>query len=311
MKIKTTILIILLFFETVPLIGCTKTILEPTVTPYCTKLVISTLEPLEAQIREIESSPTPVFVLITETTKQFQTEVSPIDGMAMVYVPAGEFLMGSTEGYGEEDEHSQHKVYLDAFWIDQTEVTNLMYAKCVNEGACTPPESTKSYSQDKYFGNPIYDNYPVIFVNWNQARKYCQWAQRILPTEAQWEKAARGIEALTYPWGNENPNHELANFSDIIGDTTNVGRFPAGASQYGALDLAGNVSEWVLDFYGAYPFSSYLVSNPLGPSTGNYRILRGGSWIIGPFLIRSSERFWVSPLYADNDSGFRCVLPEN
>ncbi|HOU00771.1 MAG TPA: bifunctional serine/threonine-protein kinase/formylglycine-generating enzyme family protein, partial [Anaerolineaceae bacterium] len=205
------------------------------------------------------------------------TMVSQVDGMTLVYVPAGEFTMGSPDGVGISDEHPQHQVYLDAYWIDQTEVTNAMYEECVNDGDCTEPSSYSSYTRDSYYGNTQYADYPVIYVNWNQAQDYCEWAGRELPTEAQWEKAARGTDGRIYPWGDGSPDESLANFAGIIGDTTEVGSYPDGASPYGALDIAGNVWEWVLDRYGEAYYSDSLTSNPVGPSIGITRVLRGGS----------------------------------
>src|SRR5690606_19387879 len=142
-----------------------------------------------------------------------------------------------------------HTVYLDAYWIDQTEVTNALFAKCVEDGDCTPPVQSVSSAGLPYYGNPRYDNFPVMRVNWYQANAYCQWADRRLPTEAEWEKAARGTDGRTYPWGNETLNSNLLNHNYSVGDTTEVGSYPAGASVYGALDMAGNVGEWVNDWY--------------------------------------------------------------
>ena len=242
----------------------------------------------------------------TEGLDAGSTMVSQMDGMTMVYVPAGKFTMGSPDGVGESDEHPQHQVYLDAYWIDQTEVTNAMYEKCVKDGGCTEPLSISSYyRKDSYYGNSQYADYPVIYVNWNQAHNYCEWAGRQLPTEAQWEKAARGTDGRTYPWGNESPNIYLASFNGNVADTTEAGAYPDGASPYGALDMAGNVWEWVADWDGDYP--SGMVSNPTGPVSGNARILRGGSGNLNANYIRSAVRFRNSPSSAYYLIGFRCA----
>jgi serine/threonine-protein kinase len=234
------------------------------------------------------------------------TQVSQKDGMVLVFVPEGEFTMGSNGGYS--DERPVHTVTLDAFWIDKTEVTNAMYALCVNEGVCQPPYNDRSYTRDTYFGDPQFDNYPVIFVDWNYATTYCTWAGRRLPTEAEWEKAARGIDGRIYPWGNTEPDAKLLNFKGNIGDTTEVGSYPNGASPYGALDMAGNVWEWVDDWYGENYYRNSPSENPQGPSSGNYRVLRGGSWHDGANYVRSAYRDGNYFDYANSSYGFRCSL---
>ena len=235
---------------------------------------------------------------------------SQVDGMTMVYVPAGEFIMGSVEGVGEDNEHPQHTVYLDAYWIDQTEVTNGQYSLCVSSGGCTAPLSVSSLTREWYYGNPQFKDYPVIYVDWNQANDYCEWAGRQLPTEAQWEKAARGTDGRTYPWGNQEPTANLANYGQIQGDTTAVGSYTEGASPYGALDMTGNVWEWVADWYGAdYYASQSGWENPQGPQAGEGRVLRGGSWYISGNYLRTSSRYWYYPMNSDDYSlGFRCSL---
>jgi formylglycine-generating enzyme required for sulfatase activity len=227
-----------------------------------------------------------------------------------VVVPAGEFLMGSTDadGMASTDEKPQHKVYLDAFLIDRTEVTNAMYAKCEQAGACQAPRATSSAKQPSYYGNPKYDNYPVINVTWNDAQAYCAWAGGRLPTEAEWEKAARGTDGRTYPWGDEPPDPQKANYSDSkVGDTTPVGVYPPGASPYGALDMAGNVWEWTADWYGDATYASSSAKNPTGPSSGDTRVLRGGSWGDGEDGARAANRFRRYPVNWNDDNGFRCA----
>ncbi len=167
-----------------------------------------------------------------------------------------------------KNEEPIHQVYLDAFWIDQTEVTNVMYSKCVQDGKCNPPTSTKSYTRADYSGNSQFDNYPVIFISWHDADTYCSWADRRLPTEAEWEKAARGTDARAYPWSNDPPNTDLLNYKHAFEDTTAVGQFPKGASPYGALDMAGNVWEWTADWYGETYYAVSPESNPSGPESG-------------------------------------------
>ncbi|MBI9043579.1 MAG: SUMF1/EgtB/PvdO family nonheme iron enzyme [Anaerolineaceae bacterium] len=225
------------------------------------------------------------------------TQVSPNDGMVLLAVPAGEFEMGSNEYNNEKPIHT---VYLDDFWIDQTEVTNGMYEKCVQAGACFKPGgSAYEYSS--------YSNHPVVHVDWQSAQDYCEWAGRRLPTEAEWEKAARGTDGRTYPWG-EGIDSSLLNYEWNVGDATEVGSYPEGASPYGALDMAGNVYEWVLDWYDRDYYSSSPSENPQGPSTGEYRVLRGGSWNLNDFDSRSLYRNYGTLSREDSHIGFRCAL---
>ena len=236
------------------------------------------------------------------------TMVSDVDGMVKLYVPAGEFEMGSTEGDSNED--PVHTVYLDAYWIDQTEVTNAKYEKCVEAGACDAPEDDGSYTRDSYYGNSQYDDYPVIYVDWNQAGSYCEWAGRRLPTEAEWEKAARGDDGRTYPWGDKNPSSSMLNYDKNVGDTSEVGSYPAGESPYGALDMAGNVWEWVNDWYDEDYYGRSPDMNPPGLSSGEYRVLRGGSWNNNDDLLRSALRNADYPDGAWSNLGFRCVASQ-
>jgi formylglycine-generating enzyme required for sulfatase activity len=233
------------------------------------------------------------------------TMTSEKDGMVLVYVPAGGFTMGSDDG--DPDERPVHTVYLDAFYIDQTEVTNAMYAKCVDDNNCAPPAYTSSSTRDNYFGNSEYDNYPVIYVNWDQATAYCRWAGRRLPTEAEWEKAARGTEELTHPWG-EGIDCDKANYNNsCVGDTAPVREHSSGISPYGAHDMAGNVWEWVNDWYGETYYRNSPPSNPLGPDSGQYRVLRGGSWDLQLYIVRSADRDFVDQSDTVGDFGFRCA----
>jgi eukaryotic-like serine/threonine-protein kinase len=235
------------------------------------------------------------------------TTISDKDGMTMVFVPAGEFTMGS--GNGEEDEKPVHQVYLDAFWIDQTEVTNAMYAKCVDDGVCKEPTDIISFSRSSYYGNSEFDDYPVLYVDWEQAYAYCSWADGRLPTEAEWEKAAHGTGGKTYPWG-ENISCDKANYKEsCVGDTTKVGSYPDGIGPYGVYDMAGNVWEWVNDWYGETYYQSLPSSNPLGPDSGQYRVLRGGSWGSNDYFAHSTDRFRYYPSDSNYSRfvGFRCV----
>jgi eukaryotic-like serine/threonine-protein kinase len=228
----------------------------------------------------------------------------------MVSVPAGALLMGSTDADGSAgaDEKPQHKVFLDAYRIDRTEVTNAQYAQCVAAGGCTAPASIASGTRSSYYGNLAYENYPVIHVSWEQADAYCRWAGKRLPTEAEWEKAARGTDGRTYPWGDEPPDAQKANYRGDVGDTTQVGAYPAAASPYGVLDMAGNVWEWVSDWYDSGYYGRAPGSNPQGPANGTYRVLRGGSWYGDAYYLRVVDRSsYGYPTFQGDYFGFRCA----
>lgn len=230
------------------------------------------------------------------------TEIIDKD-IPMRLVPAGEFEMGSTS---ENDEQPIHMVYLDAFYMDKYEVTNFQYKECVATLRCTPPQETNSFSRTNYYDNSEFYDYPVIYVSWSQAAVYCQWRGGSLPTEAQWEKAARSTDGRLYPWG-EGFDCNKANYANCIGDTTIVGRYDNGQSPYGIYDLAGNVAEWTLDWYLNTYYKDSPTNNPLGPSSGQDRIVRGGSWNFSVGVLRASDRGRENPELGNNYTGFRCV----
>ncbi len=259
-------------------------------------------------------------------------------GAPLVSVPAGVFTMGSDDGH--PDEQPAHTVFLDAFFMDKYEVTNKLYSACVEAGACGLPHLNNSYTRPSYFANPEYDNYPVVFVDWFQAKTYCEWRGGYLPTEAQWEKAARGTDGRIFPWGNETDcskaNYDKNISSGVVvcpeisvspsivlpagppganllfflgytyGDTTAVGSYPSDKSPYGAYDLAGNVSEWVADWFSETYYRNSPTENPPGPDSGQIRVVRGGYFGSFSWAIRSSYRRVGMDDISDS-IGFRCA----
>ena len=213
------------------------------------------------------------------------------DEMVQVYVPAGEFVMGSNDG--EEDERPARTVFVDSFWIDQTEVTTAQYQRCVAEKGCFLPDQLSSATRSSYYLTDGYENYPVVFVNWHSANAYCTWVGGRLPSEEEWEKAARGTDGRTYPWGNSAPDSTKLNFDNQVGDTMPVGSYPTGKSPYGALNMSGNVWEWIGD-----PFSAQYMGH------------RGGAWDFGPSVARPANRGGDNPDSAYHNLGFRCVGPD-
>jgi len=273
----------------------------PTLVHTATPLPESTFTPVPISTQT--RTPTPSKTLtpsVTPTLMAGSTQVSSMDGMVMVYVPDGEFEMSN--GDASWNALPKHVVYLDPFWIDRTEVTNRMYAICVDDGICSYPDLSAHYE------NASKADHPVVPVNWFQATDYCAWAGRRLPTEAEWEKAARGIDGRTYPWGDEKPDCDIANYLDCVGETLPVASLSLGASPYGVFDMAGNVWEWVEDWYDSdyYAYSPY--ENPGGPSYGEEKVARGGAWSTYIFMVRSVFRHFVPPDNLNSSTGIRCAM---
>jgi formylglycine-generating enzyme required for sulfatase activity len=297
--------------------------------------------------------------LTHQVSAPIDTRIRPADGMTMVYVPAGEFEMGHSGiqwmwngnlADGDlgiqiyTDESPQHAVYLDAYWIDQTEVTVEMFRTFVEatgyrtsaevDGCGAPYRAgPKEYEwphlpgtdwQHPHGSDSIaQDDHPVVQVSWDDAATYCEWAGGGLPTEAQWEKAARGTDERLFPWGNsyewnlgnfcdaqcpvERWKHEA--FDDGYALTAPVGNFPGGSSAYGALDMAGNVWEWTADWYGEYYYGNSPYENPAGPRFGTERAQRGGAWLDSESWVRTTVRHATPPWVRCDDLGFRCALP--
>ena len=229
------------------------------------------------------------------------------DEMEMVYVPEGEFTMGSPDGEGDSDEHPQHTVSLGAFWIDRYEVTNDQFRQCVEAGACVPP--TTCDSGEPTYGEAEKRDHPVVCVNWHDAEAYCRWTGARLPTEAEWEKAARGTDGRRYPWGDEWDVGRCNTAEGGKGGTMPVGSHsPTGDSPYGCADMAGNVWEWVADWYDGDYYSRSPDSNPPGPNLGDYRVVRGGSWFSDQLRAHSANRRRHNPGYSRINYGFRCSV---
>jgi formylglycine-generating enzyme required for sulfatase activity len=220
----------------------------------------------------------------------------------MVQVGEGPFTMGCDEAPGMCMEGGldapAHSVWISTFWIDRTEVTRGGYETCVAARACTPPSGVASPRSD--------DALPVTGVSWEQAKRYCTWRQLRLPTEAEWEKAARGTDGRRYPWGNDAPRCDLANFAPCGGKLEPTGSLPGGASPYGALDLAGNAEEWVSDWMSSHYDVSSVQRDPSGPVAGQEHVVRGGSYIDDWWHLGATVRLWDSGL-GSTERGFRCA----
>ncbi len=227
-----------------------------------------------------------------------KSTVNPKDGYELVYIPAGEFRMGSPEGEGNDNEHPRHGVYLDGYHIGKDEVTVGRFRRYCRDNGKTMPDQMGHGDTD-----------PVIDVTWEDAVAYCGWAGLRLPTEAEWEKAARGGTGTTYWWGDV-PSHNQANYTGKAGkdawdDVSPVGSFPP--NPFGLHDTAGNVWEWVSDRYGAEYYAHSPRRNPQGPETGDSRVMRGGCWDSPADFIRPAQRDWDAPGYSSTLLGFRCA----
>ena len=287
------------------------------------------------QILPVTATPEPT-ALTPATPTMGDTRTRPADGMVMIYVPGGTFQMGSTETEIEAAislcrehydicnrwyymrESPQHGVSLGGFWLDQSEVTNTQYRRCVEGGACAEPSACKK-------GAPTYadvdkSDHPVVCVSWQDAQAYCQWAGARMPTEAEWEYAFRGEQRAIYPWGdtfdgarlnycdvNCEASHADSRYDDGYGKTSPVGNYPKGASWSGVLGMSGNVSEWVADWLGDYAHKAE--SNPSGPSSGSEKVIKGCSWFFHPTYCRGATRASVDPGTRFDYLGFRCVAP--
>lgn len=314
-----------------PSVTSTFTISPPTST--------STISPPTFTATQIPASPTPSetpTVTLSPSPTGIPRRFIDEHGVEMVLIPSGEFRMGmeisvavseckkwSEEGCWAQwfaDYEPVHKVFLPEYYIDLTETTNASYAECVADGDCTIPATMRSESRMSYYNNPDYLQYPVIDVTWGQAEEYCVWRGARLPTEAEWEKAARGEKGDIYPWGNQfdgtllnwcdkNCTHKWANrsFDDGFSDTAPVDAYPEGASPYGVLNMVGNVWEWVQDWYSAYYYKFSPFENPLGPESGAYRVVKGGSFYNAIYFVMAAERDGAAPIEKNIVQGLRCA----
>lgn len=227
-------------------------------------------------------------------------------------VPSGEFLMGSPNGEGADDEQPRHRVWLSSFEIDRFEVTNRRFLACVKAGQCEAPQLRSSHLRSNYFNDERFLDYPVIFVSKPQAMAFCRFDGGRLPTEAEWEKAARGgaPSLRRFPWGDSVPDCRFANMGGTetcMGDTDRVGRRSLGQSPYGVMDMAGNVWEWVADWYDPEYYRVSPAKDPKGPQSGSLGILRGGCWESGTDSLRvSCRKPTMGSTWAYN-VGFRCA----
>ncbi|MCB8953327.1 MAG: SUMF1/EgtB/PvdO family nonheme iron enzyme [Ardenticatenales bacterium] len=309
---------------------------EPSGTPSAT--ATDTRTPTHTPSPTPEPRPT-----ATSTPGIGSPQVSPVDGMRQWFIPAGNFLMGSTDADANaaSDEKPQHEVYLDAFWMDETEVTNDQFAQFTaaasyettaeqEGGGYIYTSSGWEYTEGADWQHPQgpgssldgLGDHPVVLVSWQDAAAYCEWAGRALPTEAQWEKAARGEDGRIYPWGDTFDGTRLnycdsncefdwkdTSVDDGYARTAPVGSYDAGASPYQALDMAGNVWEWVADWYDSGYYQNAPARNPPGPASGSYKVLRGGAWNYTSInkTARTASRSELAPTVLDDSLGFRCT----
>jgi formylglycine-generating enzyme required for sulfatase activity len=294
------------------------------------------LEPVPTSVSGVASTRSSEASRPRQVAEPFGTRIHPRDGMTLVYVPAGQFEMGSNE---DEWARPVHRVALDAFWIDQIEVTNAMFSAFLNEQGNQVEQGVSwleagaghrgigyghiSANDGVFLPQAGYEDYPVIEVSWYGAAAYCSWAGRRLPTEAEWEYAARGPQARDYPWGDTFDGRR-ANYCDVnctydwretifddgSAQWTSVGSYPDGASWCGALDMAGNVWEWVSDWWSEDYYAQSPMDNPQGPDSGTLHIARGGSWFDEGRVARAFRRKGLTPSsYRMHWVGFRCAVP--
>jgi formylglycine-generating enzyme required for sulfatase activity len=257
----------------------------------CSNLPSATKEPETVLPVEegVDEPPSPEPLVATDPVElEVGSMMRWFDKSILVYVPKGEFIMGAGG-----DDNLQHTVYLDDFWIYKFKVTNEQYQLCVAAGACSPPADEPPFPD---YRDPEIKDRPVIGVDWTQAETYCEWMNARLPTEAEWEKTARGPDGNLYPWGDGQADCSLLNFEEcLLARTSDVVDYPEGMSFYEAFDMAGNAYEWVGDWYQADYYLGGANENPLGPDTGIERVIRGSSYKSNAELLPSAQRFYLEP----------------
>lgn len=228
------------------------------------------------------------------------------DGGIAVWIPSGPFLMGSEDEEAWSSEKPVHQVELDGFYLDLYPITNAQYARFVEQTGHSPPKGSSPWNKWKKGQPPVgYENHPVVLVSWFDAQVYCEWSGKRLPTEAEWEKAARGgVQGKKYPWG-DRIDPDLANYGDAVGKTTPVGSYPPNG--YGLYDMAGNVWEWCADWFDETYYTYSPTRNPSGPESGSERVLRGGCWHREATSLRCSNHYHNLPKHRVNSVGFRCA----
>ncbi|MEK7761082.1 MAG: SUMF1/EgtB/PvdO family nonheme iron enzyme [Nitrospirota bacterium] len=269
---------------------------------------ITAQERASAASMATESSPPPAAIAKSEPRPMTQDhEITGKGDAPMMLIPAGEFWMGSPNGVGAPDEHPRHRVYLDAYYMDRFEVTVSRYTESMQSTGRQDPRYWKQVKTGKH------SDLPVIGVDWHDAEAYCRWVGKRLPTEAEWEKAARGTDGRTYPWGNNKPTTRLGNFmKKTLANAYDERLAPAesyeeGQSPYGLHHMAGNVWEWTADWYDEHFYAASPQRNPTGPLTGTYKVIRGGSWDDEPVDVRSAYRGKYQPMERYDNIGFRCA----
>ncbi len=258
-------------------------------------------------------------------TESGEVDQGPVDGPpgVMVLIPEGEFKMGDDEG--SRNERPEHTVWLDAYYIDRYEVTMAEYQKILDHDySIEPPPLWDDGAATGKVGDR-----PAVGITWNDATRYCQWVEKRLPTEAEWEKAARGTDGRRYPWGHMQPFVDIANYnqgttgwvsypitlspvtSGIKGMSIRHGLKEGGKSAYGLYHMAGNAAEWVNDWYDRYYYEDSPKKNPQGPTEGDFKVLRGGSWEDQPTNLRVTARSKAEVDFQDLTTGFRCAKDAN